>query len=97
MSVVDLSEHPPDTGAVLAALAARDARDRQSAVPYTVVAAQTSLDRAAVHERCERLADGEYVETVEWEEGGESLDGYFIDDLRALEQGRELADRNDRA
>ena len=95
MSVVDLSEYPPDTGAVLAALAARDARDRQSAVPYTVLAAQTDLDRAAVHERCERLAATDHVDTVEWADDSETLDGYFIDDLRVLEQGRDLADRRD--
>jgi hypothetical protein len=94
MSVVDLSEYPPDTGAVLAAIAARDARDRQSAVPYTVLAAQTGLDRGAVHERCELLAATDYVETVEWDDEGERLDGYFIDDLRVLEQGRDIAERD---
>jgi hypothetical protein len=91
VNVVDLSTYPAGTGEVLAALAAHEARDRPSAVPYTLVAARTNLDRDAVRDRCERLVGDEHVERVEWESADETLVGYFVADLRVREQGRELA------
>lgn len=84
---LDLSDEPEDAPAVLAALAARDATERQSALPESLLAAETACDRETAETACEALVEREFIERITWEDGDERLPGYYLTDKRAKNQG----------
>lgn len=86
---MDLDSYPPDTVQILSALAERSARDRRSAVPVTVLAQQTGLDREAVQTRCEQLMADGHIDENTWEDGDEVLAEYYIDNENAFYVGRQ--------
>lgn len=84
---LDLSDEPEAAPAVLAALAARNATERQSALPESLLAAEAGYDREAVETACEALVEREFIERITWEDSGEKLPGYYLIDKRAKNQG----------
>lgn len=87
---VDLAEYPDGCDRVLAALAVREARDRQSAVPETILAGQTGLERDRVSACCDELVAAGHLKQVSWSDTTETLPGYYVDDVRVREQGLAL-------
>lgn len=76
---------------IVAALAVRRAADRLTALPETLLAVVCDRPRDQIAARAHDLVAASIIERTEWEDGGETLPGYYIDDLRVRNWGREQA------